>query len=37
MGDTPSFENAKGFKQAGVSIEIISQVTGLSIEEIEKL
>ena len=32
-----NMENAKGFKQAGVSIEIISQVTGLSIEEIEKL
>jgi predicted transposase/invertase (TIGR01784 family) len=32
-----NIENAKGFKQAGVSLEIISQVTGLSIEEIEKL
>ena len=29
--------NAKGFKDAGVPIDTIAQVTGLSIEEIEKL
>lgn len=30
-------ENAKGFKKAGVPIETIAQVTGLSIEEIDEL
>ena len=32
-----NIENAKGFKAAGVPIATIAQVTGLSIEEIEKL
>ena len=30
-------ENAKKFKELGVSIEIISQATGLSIDEIKTL
>jgi hypothetical protein len=31
------FKLAKGFKEAGTPIAVIAQVTGLSIEEIEKL
>ena len=32
-----NLENAMKFKQLGVAVEIISQATGLSIDEIEKL
>lgn len=32
-----NFENARKFKELGVSTEIIMKATGLAIEEIEKL
>ena len=30
-------ENARNFKESGVSLEIISKCTGLSLEEVEAL
>ena len=36
-GVTEKLESARNFKESGVSVEIISKCTGLSLEEVEAL